>query len=73
LRKTEILPRFSFKKKLINNNGQEGFDLTRLDTSGVHTSYSNWCREEIIRDVKEEVLYVSEEPLDDRGLEIIRS
>lgn len=73
MRKTEILPRFSFKKKLINNNGQEGFDLTRLDTSGVHPSYSNWCREEIIRDVKEEVLYVSEEPLDDRGLETIRS
>lgn len=47
--------------------------MTRLDTSGVHPSYSNWCREEIIRDVKEEVLYVSEEPLDDRGLETIRS
>jgi hypothetical protein len=47
--------------------------LTRLDTSGVHASYTNWCREEITRDFKEEVLYVSEEPLDDRGLETIRS
>lgn len=47
--------------------------MTRLDTIGVHQSYSNWCREEIVRDVKEEVLYASEEPLDDRGLETIRS
>jgi actin-related protein len=26
-KKTEILPRFAFKKKLYNNAGQEGFDL----------------------------------------------
>lgn len=76
VRKTEVLPRFAFKKKLINSSsgtGQEGFDLTRLDTSNVHPSYHTWCKEEIVRDVKEEVLYVSEEPLDDRGLETIRS
>jgi actin-related protein len=72
-KKIEILPRFAFKKKLFNNAGQEGFDLQRLDTSGVHSSYTNWCKEEIVRDVKEEVLYVSEEPVDDRSLETIRS
>ena len=73
LRKIDVLPRFAFKKKLINNGGQEGFDLTRLECSGVHPSYYNWCKEEIIRDIKEEAFYVSEEPLDDRSLETIRS
>jgi hypothetical protein len=72
-KKVEILPRFAFKKKLHNVNGQEGFDLTRLDTSGVHPSYYHWCKDEIVRDIKEEVLYVSEEPVDDRSLETIRS
>jgi Actin len=47
--------------------------LQRFDTSGVHASYYHWCKEEIVRDVKEEVLYVSEEPVDDRSLETIRS
>lgn len=47
--------------------------MTRQDTSGVHPSYYNWCKEEIVRDVKEEILYVSEDPLDDRSLETIRT
>jgi hypothetical protein len=47
--------------------------LTSQDTSGVHPSYYNWCKEEIVRDVKEEILYVSEDPLDDRSLETIRT
>ncbi len=72
-KKIDILPRFAFKKKLYNNAGQEGFDLQKFDTSAVHPSYYNWCKEEIVRDVKEEVLYVSEEPVDDRSLETIRS
>jgi actin-related protein len=72
-KKVEVLPRFAFKKKLFNNAGQEGFELQRLDTSGVHPSYYQWCKEEIVRDVKEDVLYVSEEPVDDRSLETIRS
>ena len=72
-KKTEILPRFAFKKKLYNNAGQEGFELQRFDTSSVHSSYAQWCKEEIVRDVKEEVMYVSEEPLDDRSLETIRT
>ena len=72
-KKVDVAPRFSFKKKLYNNNGQEGFDVQRLDFSQVHPSYYNWCKEEIVRDVKEELLYVSEEPVDDRGLETIRS
>ena len=72
-KKLSIAPRFSFKKKLINNSGQEGFEVTPLDTTGVHPSYYNWCKEEIVRDLKEEMLYVSEDPVDDRSLDTIRS
>jgi len=68
-----ILPRYAFKKKFQNANGQEYFDITRLDTSGVHPSYSQWAKEEIVRDMKEEMLYVSEDPVDERSLETIRS
>lgn len=72
-RKIEIAPRYSFKKKLYNNNGTEGFDIVRHDTAGVHPSYANWCKEELVRDVKEEVLYVNEDPIDERSMETIRS
>lgn len=72
-KKLDIAPRYSFKKKLYNNNGQEGFEITRLDTTGVHPSYYQWCKEELVRDVKEETLYVSEDPFDERGVETIRT
>ena len=39
----------------------------------VHPSYYQYSKEEIIRDMKEEILYVSEEPVDDRALETIRT
>lgn len=69
----EIAPRYSFKKRLYNNNGAEGFELTKLDVSGIHPSYAQWCKEEIVRDVKEELLYVSEDQVDERSLETVRS
>ncbi len=72
-KRIEIAPRFSFKKKLYNNNGTEAFDIVRLETAGVHPSYFNWCKEELVRDIKEEVLYVSEDPIDDRSIETVRS
>ncbi len=60
-RNIEILPRFAFQKKLQNVNGVENFDISRLDTSLVHPSYYQWAKEEIVRDMKEEMLYVSED------------
>jgi hypothetical protein len=69
----EIHPRFSFKKKFVNINGQETFENTFMDTSKVHPSYYQWCKEEIIRDLKEEMFYVSEDQVDDRSLETIRT
>lgn len=72
-KKIQIAPRYSFKKKLINNNGNEGFEITKVDTSGVHPSYAQWCKEELVRDLKEEVLYVSEDPVDERAMETVRT
>lgn len=72
-RRLDIAPRFTFKKKLYNNNGQEAFELQRIEAPGVHRSYYQWCKEEIVRDLKEELLYVSEDPVDERSLETIRS
>ncbi len=39
----------------------------------MHPSYVQWSREEIARDAKEEMFYVSEESVDERNLETIRS
>ncbi len=72
-KKIQITPRFAFKKRLYNNNGQEAFEITKQDTSGVRPSYHQWCKEEIVRDLKEEVCYVSEDPVDEKSLETIRS
>ena len=72
-KKIPIIPRFAFKKKLINNNGTEGFEIAKLDTSGVYSSYNNWCKEDIVNNLKEEMLYISEDPIDERGMETIRS
>ena len=72
-KKFDISPRYSFKKKLYNNNGVEGFEVLRLDSAGVHPSYAQWCKEEIVRDLKEEVLYVSEDPIDERSMETVKS
>lgn len=39
----------------------------------MHPSYYQWCKEEIIRDMKEEMFYVSEDQVEERNLETIRS
>jgi len=72
-RNIEVLPRFAFKKRLQNVNGSEFFDISKLDVSKVHPTYYEWCKEEIVRDMKEEMFYVSEDPVDEKSLETIRS
>ena len=60
-KKIEVLPRFAFKKRFVNLNGAESFEVQTVDTSRVHPSYMQWAKEEIMRDLKEEMLYVSED------------
>lgn len=57
----------------MNVNGAEAYEITKLDTSKVHPTYYQWAREEIVRDLKEELFYVSEDPVDERALETIRA
>ena len=68
----EVLPRFAFKKKFSSTSEREQFEVMKVDFSSVHPSYYQWCKEEILRDMKEEMLYVSEDPVDERSLETIR-
>ena len=69
----DILPRYAFKRKLKNQNGQDYFEMHKFDTSKVTQSYAQWSKEEIIREMKEEMLYVSEDPIDERSMEQIRN
>jgi Actin len=45
----------------------------KQDASLVRPSYYNWSKEEIVKDMKEEMLYVSEDSVDERSLETIRA
>jgi len=68
-----LLPRIAFKKKFQNQNGQEFFDMQRIDCAGIHPSYYQYMKDEVVKDFKEEMLYVSEEVVDERNLETLRS
>lgn len=62
----EIKPRYTFKKKFINTDGQELMQLVDLSSQvkNTHPNYHNWSQLEIVREMKEDFLSVSEpEPL----------
>lgn len=48
----------------MNVEGQETFTLQEKDYSGVSQSFHLWNQQEIVREMKEEMLYVSETPVD---------
>jgi actin-like protein 6A len=63
---TQIKPRYTFKKKFINTDGQELMQLIDLSSQvkDTHPNYTNWSQLEIVREMKEDFLSVSEpEPL----------
>lgn len=68
----EVVPRFCFKKKISSVGGQEQYDVIPIDKGTVTKSYYDWSTSEIVRDMKEEMLYVSEEVVDDRACENLR-
>jgi len=59
----QIKPRFSFKRSFKNIEGQEVFETTPIETPNVHSSYTSWAKMRIVNDIKEELLYVAQEPL----------
>lgn len=63
----QIRPRFSFKKKFVNTDGQEMMQLIDLSSApeikNTHPNYYKWSQMEIVREMKEDFLSVSEEYL----------
>lgn len=59
----EIRPRFTFKRIYKNIEGQAHFETTLVEEKNVEPTYYRWCQKQILRDLKQELLYVSEEPM----------
>ena len=62
-----IKPRYTFKKKFINVEGAEMVQLVDLNQSdaikNTHPNYNTWSQDEILREMKEDFLSVSDEVL----------
>ena len=62
-----IKPRYTFKKKFINVEGAEMVQLVDLKDSeavkNTHQNYYTWSQCEILREMKEDFLTVSDEVL----------
>jgi len=66
--KTPVRPRYTFKRKLIKSiDNQEAFELIQKDCPYVHHSYYTWCQQEIVRQIKEDIMYVAEEQMEGIG------
>lgn len=59
----EIKPRFLFKRKFKQVDGQPHFDVTPVDEPNVDPSYLVWSQKQILRELKRDLFYVAEEPL----------
>jgi actin-related protein len=59
----QVKPRFTFKRKFKNIEGQPTFEVTPVDEPNVDPTYYRWCQKQILRDIKRDMLYVAEEPL----------
>ena len=62
-----IKPRYTSKKKFINVEGAEMVQLVDLKDSdavkNTHQNYNTWSQDEIVREMKEDFLTVSDEVL----------
>ena len=60
-----IKPRYTFKKKFYNVDGAEMMQLTDLvgtdALKNTTDSFSNWAKMDLVREIKEDFLSVSEE------------
>lgn len=63
----EIKPRFTFKRKMTNVDGQVNFTTTPVEVKNCDPGYYKYSQMQIIKDLKEEFLYVAEEPLQGLG------
>ena len=70
-KRLEVRPRFTFKKKFIMLDGQETLQLTDLSKTpevlSTQPEYLKWSQMQIVRDMKEEFLMVSDDMLDNQA------
>ena len=63
----KIKPRYTFSKKFVNVDGAEMLQLNDLSDSesikNTHPNYNTWSQMEIVREMKEDFLSVSDEYL----------
>ena len=60
---TEIKPRFTFNRKFTSVDGVENFTTTPVEVANCDPGYYKYSQLQIVKDIKEEYLYVAEEPL----------
>ena len=65
--KQEIKPRFTFKRKFQNIDGQESFTTHAVEAPNVDPTYYKWSQMQIINELKEELLEVSTNVIDGMG------
>ena len=63
----EIKPRFTFSRKFTNIDGVENFTTTPVEVANFDPAYHKYSQMQIVKDIKEEYLYVAEEPLQGLG------
>ena len=59
----ELKPRFTFKKKFTNVDGVENFQVIPLEVANCDPGYYKYSQMQIIKEIKEEHLFVADEPL----------
>lgn len=70
----QLRPRYTFKKKFYSISGTEEMQLMDLtaQTANTHASYENWSQMEIVREMKEEFLSISDEILQMKQSDVAR-
>lgn len=63
----EIKPRFTFNRKFTNVDGVENFTTTPVECLNCDPGYYKYSQMQIVKDIKEEYLYVAEEPMQGLG------
>ena len=56
-----------FKRKFKVVDGQEVFETLPVQAGNVDPSYTKWCQGQILDDLKQQLFFVSEEPLNNQN------
>ena len=61
--KATIRPRFTFKRRFKVVDGTEVFENIEVPTTNIDPTYIKWSQSQILDDLKQQILFASEEPL----------